>query len=378
MSISHKMSKCEFLFFLAYGIYLFALYIPRMSFYGVNEFSEGLIQGLRYLSYIILLADMIYQRINLKKLIIFIIIVALLAYTLRVSDKTVVFGIIFAFCARNIDVKKILKFSYKYVLYQFILVVLLSIVGVIPNKVSLMDDGRIRYALGFGHPNNAALYFCIIIILFCVINWQKSGKKKSIPIIVISSLLIYYFTQSRTGALICILTILAFTFDRVISNGLEKIRVLRLLTISLPTIFGLFNYMMCSNRFTTTIISYMATKVTGRFYFASKAFQIYGVKLLGQSVTWNYTLGQDYLVVDSSYIRNMIEYGWIAFGVCVFAYTYVLIKVLKQKQYGITIGIVMMLIYSNMEIILLAFGINPFLVLFGSILFGTNKEKHTV
>ena len=125
------------------------------------------------------------------------------------------------------------------------------------------------------------------------------------------------------------------------------------------------------------MLSLIATKVSGRFYLANKAFELYGVKLIGQSVEWNSTLGQAYLVADSSYVRNMIEYGWIAYGICIAGYVYTIKKLLDIKQYGFLIGIILILIYSNMEIILLAFGINPFLVIFGPLLFGSTTQDRT-
>lgn len=358
----------ELLFFIAYGIYIFTLYFPRTEFYIDRSVVVHLLVYVRYISYLILFFELFNERVNKRKLILFAMFFLMLIYTLRISDRTIIFGLIFSYGARRIKTEKILKFTYIYCTIQYCIVFVSSLFGIIQNKISIMDDGRLRFSLGFRHPNNASLYFFILLLLyFCI----KKGNMKIREIFFwgFLSIIIYQFTRSRTGIIMDVFVLLTALFCKSLCYIIEKSNLLKFIISLVAPSFAVLNYIFASIYEKNVFVRQISLLLTGRFNFASKALQIWGITPFGRSIQWNYTLGQNYLVVDSSYMRNLIELGVIAFGLLLIGYFCFCWCCIKNKNTVYALAIVFIAVYANMEIILAVFGLNPLLVLFGPVLF---------
>ena len=88
--------------------------------------------------------------------------------------------VVFMAAARDIDLKKAMKYTFYVSVVGFIIIVLLSVVGVMGDVVQVGDFGRgipdeRRYVFGFGHPNT--LFGCIfaVLLMWLWIYGRKSG-----------------------------------------------------------------------------------------------------------------------------------------------------------------------------------------------------------
>lgn len=116
----------------------------------------------------------------------------------------------FAMAARDIDLKKAIRFSFDVSLAGFSIIALLSLTGLLGSVSNVMDYGRestteLRYVLGFGHPNT--LYGCAfaLMLMWLWIYGREAHLWQYITLLAVNVVL-YFLTLSRTGLMIGVMT----------------------------------------------------------------------------------------------------------------------------------------------------------------------------
>jgi hypothetical protein len=118
---------------------------------------------------------------------------------------------VFLAAARDIDLKKAMKYSFFVSLSGFCLIALLSIMGILGEVVRVADYGRgiadeTRLVLGFGHPNT--LFGCVYVL---VLMWLWIyGEKASLlmhGVAIAISFIFAAFTRSRTAIVVMAMTL---------------------------------------------------------------------------------------------------------------------------------------------------------------------------
>ena len=124
----------------------------------------------------------------------------------------------FAMAARDIDLKKAMRFIFDVSLAGFALIALLSVVGIMGDISMVADYGReggqeLRYVFGFGHPNT--LYGCAyaLILLWIWLYGKKAGLWQFIVLLAINVVL-YFITVSRTSLIIGMFTLMMAVIAR--------------------------------------------------------------------------------------------------------------------------------------------------------------------
>jgi hypothetical protein len=125
----------------------------------------------------------------------------------------------FVMAARDIDLKKTMKFTFYLCVIGFGIIALLSLFGVLGSVSQVADYGRedggeLRYVLGFGHPNT--LYGCAyaLMLMWLWIYGKKAGIWAYLMLIIINAGL-YLLTVSRTSLLIGLFTVFVAIIARV-------------------------------------------------------------------------------------------------------------------------------------------------------------------
>ena len=133
---------------------------------------------------------------------------------------------VFLMAAKNIDVKKVMKYIFYVSAAGFCLTVLLACSNVLGDiALPLQDYGRdgkeLRYVFGFGHPNT--FYGCVysLVLLWIWIYGEKSSLKKWMIVFFIN-ICACVLTKSRTAMLISILTFAVGFLAKVIKDFREK------------------------------------------------------------------------------------------------------------------------------------------------------------
>ena len=125
----------------------------------------------------------------------------------------------FLMAARDIDLKKAMKYSFFVSLSGFLLIVLLSCAGILGSVSDVADYGRrvgeeVRYSFGFGHPNSLFSAMYVLVLMWIWIYGSKAGI---IPYAVMSaaSVLVAVLSKSRTGLAVLALTLAAAVICRI-------------------------------------------------------------------------------------------------------------------------------------------------------------------
>ncbi len=132
----------------------------------------------------------------------------------------------FLMAARDIDLRKAMKYCFYVCLVGFGLIALLSVVGVLGDISLVMDYGREnpeekRYVFGFGHPNTlfGSVYALLLMWLWL---YGETSKWWQYILVVVSSGAVVLLSQSRTGLLIVLLTVIIAAIFKLWPGAREK------------------------------------------------------------------------------------------------------------------------------------------------------------
>ncbi|RKM54305.1 hypothetical protein D6853_13840 [Butyrivibrio sp. X503] len=146
----------------------------------------------------------------------------------------------FMIAARDIDLKKVMKYIFYVSLAGFALIALLSVVGVLGNIYMITDYGRdnaqeLRYVFGFGHPNT--LYGCVFA-LSAMWMWIYGQKSRIISwlLALAFNVAICLLSKSKTALAICIIMFATGLLVRY-WNKIAECRIIYILTALVTPVF---------------------------------------------------------------------------------------------------------------------------------------------
>ena len=367
-----------------------------------NEIVSSFEKIYRYILYIGFLGVCVFNfkkdDINVKISILVIVSVLIAFFS---GNKYVLINLLVITAMKNIKFEKILKYAVPTNIIIFLSVVLLSLIGIIPNWSSFRGDGTVRYYLGYQYATVPATYFFTIVL---VRFYQKGKDIKWFEIIFefLISLFLYVKTDSKTGFILTVFVIIMIiiiklrdefkkrqiNFDEV----LDKIKgiVYKLLgkvgvvySIIFPVfIVGIVFLSILMYRSDNSFAVELNNKLAGRISYADSAIKKYGITAFGSKVKWygwgGYGYTQidnfEYNFVDDSYIYILIDCGCIFLALLIYGFIKLLINAVNKSDYKLILAISIVLIWSIIEPNILNIDKNLFLILFSSVLFD-KKEK---
>ena len=194
------------LFYLALTIELVLMIVEK------SEISFGYESYVFRATFILTLTSMVLLKRDKKE---WGVLAALVAFTFlcyEISGKNDQLRVVvFMAAARDIDLKKAMKYSFYVSLVGFTLVALLALLGGLGDIYLVTDYGRgianeSRMVLGFGHPNT--LFGCVYVL---VLMWLwLYGEKASMfyhLIVILISAMFAVFTRSRTAMAVMAMTL---------------------------------------------------------------------------------------------------------------------------------------------------------------------------
>ena len=166
-----------------------------------------------------LMATIVMKR-HRKEWAVVLVLFALSAVAYELSGKNDLLRLTaFLACCRDIDLRKAMKYSFYVSVAGFVLIFLLSVTGVMGDMYLVADFGRNnavekRYAFGFGHPNT--LFGCVyaLLLMWLWLYGRTAGLWCYIPVSALCYIMVV-LTRSRTGGLICGLTVFLALLCRI-------------------------------------------------------------------------------------------------------------------------------------------------------------------
>lgn len=196
----------DVLFYVALTIELLLMILEK------SEISFGYESYVFRVTFLLLLLAVVFMKRDLKEWLILAFLIIFTAFCYYTSGKNDLLRVaVFLLAARDIDLKKAMKYSFFVSLCGFSLIALLSIFGILGDVVLVADYGRgiadeTRLVLGFGHPNT--LFGCVYVMTLMWL-WIY-GEKASLLMhgtVVLISFVFAAFTRSRTAILVMVMTL---------------------------------------------------------------------------------------------------------------------------------------------------------------------------
>lgn len=254
-------------------------------------------------------------------------IITVLVFLTNKSRVILISQFILIMSSKNIDIRNIFKINLFTRLFTIIIVAILAILNIIPNELDLKyyyyNEGIIVYGnpLGFLHPNG--LYWNLFVIFACLI-YLYFDKLKVVHILLLMgiSYIFYLITLSRTG-FICalILFILYFIFKKIDIN----IKISKICLTFFYSIIALINVIFPIYYSSSYEIMVKISKLlSGRLYWANKIYQLFGIKLWGNSIPYSSDL-----ILDNLYSYLLFDHGVVFFILLCIGFTLLSRKLLR-------------------------------------------------
>ena len=355
----------EKLFFFSYGIYLI-FNIVNTSFYSIYISS--------YMKYIMILCTiiLIFKEILCKRLLkkeFFLLLICgfLLSFILLHVNGYAMFPLFFfIYSARNIDFKKITKFTYILSFVLLLFIIASAYAGIIENyKIVTIEMARerTREYLGFRYPLFPQMILFNITACFLYTYKNKSLIIKGI-ILAILNYLVFLKTDSRLSCYLSILLIIGVIFVQLKPNFLDNKKILcYILALSFPICSILSIGMTLNYNINDSRMVKLDEFLGGRLHLGKNSFNEYNINLFGNNTEYigagldqygRRTVGK-YNYVDCLYINMLEKYGLIFNIVFLSLLSYILYATYKTKNYVlfiILIGFALHGIIDDLEIYL--------------------------
>ena len=226
----------------------------------------------------------------------------------------------------NIDIQ--LKHLYILTGVLTLLVVLLAVVGVLPNNVAYVGQ-RERYSVGFYGYDVLPLQYLSLVFGFSLLY----KKKPNVLIAIIFEsvgFIVYRVTRVRTVMYLLTMFLLVWFF--LSYKPIKNWRRTRIL-ILVPSLCVGFSFLLdflfkIKNQFIWMINGLLLFRISMQNYMIDK----YGISLLGSSVPWDAENKSQYMYVDNAYINLLLTWGIIGLIFVLLLYSYVIYYSIKSKN----------------------------------------------
>lgn len=370
-------------------IYAFAIFIfltatilsKTMWVYSIGDSFEFMLKVIRYVAYIICIFKMFFDTYYFSDFYKIFLLLFLVLVICVCSKSTILYTYIFVFLASyGMGKKMIIKCAVCIQAILLFIIVCCSQTGM--NIDYIFDLGsRNRHGLGFTWTTTSAVLFFFIVLEYIYIR-QKRMKQVEYVIILILSYVLFRLTDAKLTFALTAMSLVCFWLLSNVKVIELLMRKMRYIWLMMPLLITLFSYHIHRNYKTG---SWMWEKLnnflSGRLKLGNSAIERYGIKLLGQPVEWiGYSYREQtgvYNYVDCSYLQILIQYGLVFLGICLFIYTYILIKSTREGDHYLSGCILIILFFNITEPFLMNLMVNLFPLLAVSYL-GQRESKEGI
>lgn len=369
MKKNWKFERNEFLFVLAWGLFIFTIIVgvTFLKFQDGYERIDKPIKLLRMGSYLICILIILYHAYRRNKIVIAATGAFIVLLTCITSSNTVmIWCLLFIVAAIDIDSKMIIQVSAVVQGIMLLGTIALSQVGIIEDHI-FSATTRARHGLGFDWATTAAIIYFFFMLQYIYLRREKM-KWFEFLILEAVNYILYHLTDSRMAFLAGTLSILLFAIVTLAKSRWKISQRLGYLFCILPVVISVFAILLhVFYNENNALFVKLNSLLSDRLQLGFNAVQTYGITLWGQQITWGgfdvneSTVGYNY--VDCSYMQLLLEFG-IVFLILVLAiYTYMIYRAIKVKDYYLVWICVLILIFSITEPRLMNFTFNPIPIL---------------
>lgn len=368
------------LFYVPYVIYLLYSLI-NTSFYAKYISSYGKIL-LLICFLLLILREAIDFKLNYREGILLFILTLIAGYFY------VYFGIsqsllpIFIYSARNMDVVKIFRISYRISLFMLLFIILSSYVGIIQNYISYSAT-RERQYLGFRYALYPSSIFCNIVFLKVYlekenISWLALGA------LLIGNYVLFQYTDSRLTFILGLLLL-------IVSAMMKKIPVIKSLALN-RMFLGIFFLAALFSIYFTLNYNYLSDwqanlneELGGRLALGYSTLKFYGYGFFGRQLSlvgngldeegFPNTATYDY--VDNLYVLILLKAGIIFLIIFLVGMTIIMRKIYRRKDSYLYIIFILLAFHGVIDDLILLPQYNSFWFVVGALFVRKNFNSNT-
>lgn len=346
--VLNKIKNDQFLFYIAYSIYLAFAILSKTFFY--TYYGDDIYRIIK-LIYLFLLSINEIIEFNKKRkeysflsLAICLFIGAILAYNEKIlSDATLTIALIY--CGRNASFKKIATLTIIESSILLLVVICSSYLGIIDNYI--FDNGyRRREYLGFTYPLFSSAILSNITCLYIYLR-SKCIQSKEIILLFLINFWLYLKTDARLSFYLTLFLLVLVFMNKSFKNNQICIKmkdfILCKLSIYLMWVLSVITFITSFFYDSTSEVWIKFNKIlNSRLSLQNYSLKTYGITLFGdKTIPW-VGMGLDsqgkltsgvYLWVDNLYLFFIQRFGIVTFVVVLILLTIFLIKLSKKKEY---------------------------------------------
>lgn len=349
--------------------------IPYMA--GEN-FCEAVFKIMTYTSYgLVVISFLLTPKITTSEIIRIMVLVVITAAGSYFAGNGILLTLIYLYAAKDINVEKVfLILGYIYILL-FILIVLLSLLGIIENWDYPQGGSRpTRWGLGYTYPTHTSSVLFMSVLIFCYIQKEQLNLVH-VAVLELINLWVFSYTDSRAGMMLCAVIPIVFYLLKFRKKEFRKTVFGWLQQWSFP-VCAILIYVVTMAYKGTGFLTKLDSWLSGRLYYSNYSMHEYGVHLFGQKIVWigygglghtHTQLADVYNFVDTSYLKLLLENGLIVWLLIMIMWTAVSILAYRNNKRYLTWAFTFLAVYSIVEQWLMNLGTNPFLIFLGVYIF---------
>lgn len=330
-------------------------FVFDMTLYGqmypeTAHFVRRILKVLRFVLILYFICSLNFKKSFGRKLLLFICFIALCFLSNRYIRNWNIFDIFFVplFLSELINRQRLANTVFSTVIFSVLSVIVLHYLNLLPNSVFYRSPDKIRYALGFLHPNLLGFSLVFICIMFLLKN--RRLDKIGVALFIALSCFCYFIPNSNSSCFIILLLIIL----GIISNYLKAMnltggqnRTLFVISSSFVLFTILSSYFIIYSEVFKDYIISLPGELWARFSLAKDALDKYEITLFGTpiEVTQNFT-------VDFAYTFIPICYGISGFVLFLTFFIYSIRKAVYKYSYELLAIFILMTIYGISETVI--------------------------
>lgn len=372
--------KMALIYLVGCELYIFTaiVFASRYSFIPHQHLIFSVLRGVCYLAVLVKIGmDFVQGQYTLKDILVFGSVgIFLLISTYITKNKNPLIYWVFIAAGHDVDYRKIIKWAALAHFAAVLLVVLSCYGGILENINFPRADGTARESLGFSYTSEPANFFFYGILLWVCF------RKKDISLIetVLMALVVMFFywkTDTKSPFVLSILALCGafiLKYNRWLRDYHKAYTWISYAVVPLCAAFVIlvtFHYdpgvpwMAALNRL-----------VTNRFRWGHLGVETFGVKLLGQNITWvGGEMTADYNYVDSSFVQYLLNFGPIFLGLLIAGLMALGGAISRHKDSFFLLVFGLFIVHSTFDPQLIVIAFNSFLLAYSYVTETVESEQ---
>ena len=308
---------------------------------------------------------------SFQDILIIIVIGGLCSISALLSHSYVLLSaFLFMVLIKNSDIEEIIKIVYKILIILTPIVVILSLFGVIDggNTRRLM---RIRYGLGFTHPNT---FGWVVLESMCCGFYLRRKKLSKLDFFVTLIMIpfLYYIPNSLSAVVGAVMLFgLMAIYDWSSKHNGIGIRIVNRVLLFLGMGVNLYSIYFTINSVSKYKITYLIDRfASSRLFYTNKSFSMFGLSFIGQEIylrfAWQKGYSETYM--DNSFATLLLRYGIVWYLIYTVA-SWFAFKRLMKNDFALLICFFVFYFMGVMNSSVLSVGTNVFMLCFAPVMF---------